>query len=76
MSPPLPEFQRRCAVSGAGSGQLQNRAGADPALADVLRCLLYPQPPLPAKKTPLHPDQFNHQGALWTRPMRGNGEAV
>jgi hypothetical protein len=42
----------------------------------VLRCLLYPQPPLPAKKTPLHPDQFNHQGALWTRPMRGNGEAV
>ena len=33
-------------------------------------------PPLPEKMTPLHPDQFNHQGAGWTRPMRRYSEAV
>ena len=31
---------KRLAVSAAGSGHLQNPAGANPALADVLRCLL------------------------------------
>ena len=36
---------KRLAVSGAGSGHLQNPAGANPALADVLRCLLCPQRP-------------------------------
>ena len=33
------------AVSGAGSGHLQNSAGANPAFADVLWCLLCPQRP-------------------------------
>ena len=33
------------AITGAGSGHLQNPAGANPALADVLRCLLCPQRP-------------------------------
>ena len=36
---------KRLAVSGAGSGHLHNPASAHPALADVLRCLLCPQPP-------------------------------
>ena len=36
---------KRLAVSGAGSGHLHNPAGANPALADVLRCLLCPQRP-------------------------------
>ena len=36
---------KRSAVSGAGSGHLHDPAGANPALADVLRCLLCPQRP-------------------------------
>lgn len=36
---------KRSAVPGAGSGQLQNRGGANPALADELRCILCPQRP-------------------------------
>ena len=36
---------KRSAVAGAGSGHLHNPAGAIPALADVLRCLLCPQRP-------------------------------
>jgi hypothetical protein len=36
---------KRLAFSGAGSGHLHNPAGANPALADVLRCLLCPQRP-------------------------------
>ena len=36
---------KRLAVSCAGSGHLQNPAGAHPALEDVLRCLLCPQRP-------------------------------
>ena len=36
---------KRLAVSGAGSGHLQNPAGAHPALEDVQRCLLCPQRP-------------------------------
>ena len=36
---------KRSAVSGAGSGHLHDPAGANPALADVLRCLLCPQSP-------------------------------
>ena len=36
---------KRSAVTGAGSGHLHNPAGANPALADVRRCLLCPQHP-------------------------------
>jgi len=36
---------KQSAVSGAGSGHLHNPAGANPALADVLRCLLCTQRP-------------------------------
>ena len=35
----------RSSVSGADSGHLHNSAGANPALADVLQCLLCPQRP-------------------------------
>ena len=36
---------KRSPVSGADSGHLHNSAGANPALADVLQCLLCPQRP-------------------------------
>ena len=36
---------KQSAVSGAGRGHFHNPAGATPALADVLRCLLCPQRP-------------------------------
>jgi transposase-like protein len=33
-------------------------------------------PPLPGKLTPLHPDHFHHQGALWRHSMRRYSETV
>jgi hypothetical protein len=50
-----PEFKARVAMEAISGRKTIQEIAADHAI--------HPIPPLPGKMTPLHPDQFHHQGA-------------